>query len=373
MSVKKYADSTGLSEFWNKVKGRSIELTQSQYNALTTAEKENGTVYFITDGDPEYTIINDSVPIGAIQAFGGASVPYGWLLCDGSAVSRETYADLFAAIGITHGSGDGSTTFNLPDLRGRTLIGVGNSGATGSTNHTLGQKDGEEKHTLTVDEMPSHDGHMYGNEAPSIPDQHENTYYVSVNSIPQYGTWKPWVLRNGNELVMKGFDKGGSQAHNLMQPYTVANYIIKAFNTVSSSALKELDPQSIIFDAIRPIGSYYDTSDPTFDPNVQWIGTWVQDSKGRVLVAYDPDQTEFNTVGETGGEKTHTLTVDEMPSHSHRTGIQGDRAGSLNAGDSSAYVLFNQYSGLYTISAGGSQAHNNLQPYTVVYRWHRIA
>src|SRR5580692_10411038 len=63
-------------------------------------------------------------PSGAVMAFAGASAPEGWLVCDGSAVSRTQYATLFAAIGTAHGSGDGTTTFQLPDYRGRFLRGV---------------------------------------------------------------------------------------------------------------------------------------------------------------------------------------------------------------------------------------------------------
>jgi microcystin-dependent protein len=78
----------------------------------------------------------NGVPAGAITAFGGASAPTGWLLCDGSAVNRTTYATLFALFSTTYGVGDGSTTFNLPDLRGRTIVGKG-------TNlDTLGESDG---------------------------------------------------------------------------------------------------------------------------------------------------------------------------------------------------------------------------------------
>lgn len=67
------------------------------------------------------------VPSGSIFGFGGTAAPTGYLICDGSAVSRTTYADLFAAIGEYHGHGDGSTTFNVPDYRGRFLRGVDNS------------------------------------------------------------------------------------------------------------------------------------------------------------------------------------------------------------------------------------------------------
>ena len=69
-----------------------------------------------------------TTPTGALHIYGGTTAPTGWLLCDGSAVSRATYADLFGAIGTNFGSGDGSTTFNLPDMRGRVPVGYAASG-----------------------------------------------------------------------------------------------------------------------------------------------------------------------------------------------------------------------------------------------------
>jgi microcystin-dependent protein len=90
-------------------------------------------------------------PVGAVLPFAGGAAPTGWLLCDGSAVSRTTYASLFAVIGSTFGVGDGSTTFNIPDMRGRVPVGK-NSG----TFNTLGGTGGEETHVNTVNEMPSH-------------------------------------------------------------------------------------------------------------------------------------------------------------------------------------------------------------------------
>lgn len=69
------------------------------------------------------TISTQAAPAGVVQAFAGASAPTGWLLCNGAAISRTTYAALFAAIASAHGSGDGSTTFNLPDYRGRIIRG----------------------------------------------------------------------------------------------------------------------------------------------------------------------------------------------------------------------------------------------------------
>ena len=88
------------------------------------------------------------VPVGTILDFAGANVPSGYLECDGSAVSRTAYPKLFAAIGTAWGAGDGSTTFNLPDLGGRTCIGKGS--------RTVGSTGGSETHTLTTSEIPSH-------------------------------------------------------------------------------------------------------------------------------------------------------------------------------------------------------------------------
>ena len=70
-------------------------------------------------------------PVGSIQAYGGTTVPFGWLLCQGQAVSRATYAELFGVIGTSFGTGDGSTTFNIPDLRGEFLRGAGTNSHSG--------------------------------------------------------------------------------------------------------------------------------------------------------------------------------------------------------------------------------------------------
>ena len=77
-----------------------------------------------------------SAPTGAVMAFAGSSAPEGWLVCDGSAVSRTTYADLFAVIGTTYGSGDGNTTFNLPEKYAYTGGVVGNGMTLGLSNGT---------------------------------------------------------------------------------------------------------------------------------------------------------------------------------------------------------------------------------------------
>jgi microcystin-dependent protein len=91
---------------------------------------------------------------GEIVTWAGASAPVGWLICNGAAISRTTYAALYGIIGNLYGSGDGTTTFNLPDCRGRALIGAGQG--AGLTNRLLGSVGGEENHSLSSAEMPQH-------------------------------------------------------------------------------------------------------------------------------------------------------------------------------------------------------------------------
>ena len=104
--------------------------------------------------------------IGNIIAFTGSTIPEGYLECDGSAISRTEYADLFDVIGTTYGSGDGSTTFNLPNLSGRVALGV-------SQAHSAGSTGGEESHTLLDTETPSH--------THEIP-QHTHTIKITVST-----------------------------------------------------------------------------------------------------------------------------------------------------------------------------------------------
>lgn len=118
-----------------------------------------------------------------------------------------------------------------------------------------------------------------------------------------------------------------------------------------------------------PVGSYYETSDTSFDPNVSWGGTWVEDTAGRVLVAVNTGT--FSTVGDTGGEETHTLTIAEMPSHNHQLIPQSDNGGSSSG--HTTYWGAHKTARQYTLNTGGGGAHNNLQPYIVIKRWHRTA
>ena len=93
------------------------------------------------------------LPPGMIAPFAGSTAPSGWLIADGSAVSRTTYATLFSSIGVTYGAGNGSTTFNLPDLRGRAIVGAG--AGPGLTNRTAGAAFGNESSSIAQANLPN--------------------------------------------------------------------------------------------------------------------------------------------------------------------------------------------------------------------------
>ena len=134
--------------------------------------------------------------------------------------------------------------------------------------------------------------------------------------------------------------------------------------------------ESVTFlDYFYPVGTYYETSDNDFNPNIAWGGTWIEDTKGKMLVAIDRDVVDFNTINKTGGEKEHTLSINEMPSHQHKmslanyNGTDNVSGVTWSASSSKRYA----YSNDMVEPVGGSKAHNNMPPYIVVKRWHRTA
>lgn len=144
------------------------------------------------------------VPAGTIVAFAGTNIPDGWLPCNGGLVNRLLYPALFSAISTAWGAGDGTTNFNLPDLRGRGPVGVGQG--AGLTSRGLAQLGGEENHTLSVAEMPAHT-HRY---------DYGGVAGINFAEVSQ-----------GHGSSPETSSTGGSQPHNNMQPFAIVNFIIK--------------------------------------------------------------------------------------------------------------------------------------------------
>ncbi len=140
-----------------------------QYTPPDASTTERGIVELATDTETQAgtdteravtpaglaSVLGDVLPPGTLLDFAGGTAPSGFLLCDGQAVSRTDYANLFTAIGTTWGTGDGSTTFNLPDLRRSATIGSGGTQVAGPGT-AVGDTGGVEQMTLTTGQLPSH-------------------------------------------------------------------------------------------------------------------------------------------------------------------------------------------------------------------------
>lgn len=187
-------------------------------NGLTTFVIGGGEFVIVyCDGIGFSTVGGASAPVGTVMPTALSNAPVGWLLCYGQAISRSSYASLFNAIGTTYGSGDGTTTFNLPDLRGRVVAGKDNMGGTAAgrltsavAGSTLGASGGAQTHTLSAGEMPAH------------------THTLN-NSYADLGTTGIGLDSGGGRAPSSytTSSAGGGAAHNNVQPTIILNYMIK--------------------------------------------------------------------------------------------------------------------------------------------------
>lgn len=166
----------------------------------------------------EVTKINDILfenlllPSGSVIEYAGDTAPNGWLICDGSAISRQKYSKLFEVIGTTYGSGDGNSTFNLPNLKGKIPVGLNSDD---SDFNILGKEGGEKTHILKINEIPSHNHRQTVTASRSG----SGSTYVSWNANNLFG--------NKDTGARNTLNTGGGEAHNNLQPYITLNYIIK--------------------------------------------------------------------------------------------------------------------------------------------------
>lgn len=176
------------------------------------------------------TVISSSAPAGTSISLRGNTVPFGYLREDGSVVSRVTYGRLFEAIGTLYGAGDGTTTFALPNSKGRVDVASGQGSSL--TDRTLGQTGGEENHLLTSGEMPSHTHTQNAHTHPSILSK------IIVPNVSNFIDKPIRTLTPGTTQLLiepeyladttaTNQNTGGGGTHNNMQPYIVAMKAIK--------------------------------------------------------------------------------------------------------------------------------------------------
>lgn len=203
------------------VNAKGAVTIQRQGVALGAGDIISGQIYMVEYDGTNFQLISaiNTTPSGAIQMFAGAAAPTGWVLCDGTSYLRATYPVLFAAIGTTFGTADG-THFNVPDMRGRAPIGAGTGtggGASGTglptggsalTARALAAWIGEETHTLTTPEMPAH------------------THTLTNGGDTNAGSGVSQSSLAASAVVTTS-STGGGGAHNNVQPIMTLNFIIK--------------------------------------------------------------------------------------------------------------------------------------------------
>ena len=224
---------TGVSTLTDK----GILYGQGASAVLATAAGTEGQLLRAgASGVPSFSTVSAVNPAGAIIMYGAATAPTGYLKCDGSNVSRSTYADLFTAIGTTYGSGDGSLTFGIPNLQSRFPIGydggssyalAGTGGATTDTPTLSGTNAGT---AITEAQMPSHTHDSWGNTWPSGSwtggtGTTQSSVTQTSGTLTTTSTLRTLATGSGNTHTHTW--SGTSTAVDTVPPYLVVNYIIK--------------------------------------------------------------------------------------------------------------------------------------------------
>jgi microcystin-dependent protein len=262
---------------------------------------------------------------GLVSAFAGSAAPNGWLLCDGTAVSRTIYASLFNAIGTTYGGGDGSTTFNLPNLKGRIPVGYDSAQTEFAA---LGQTGGEKAHVQTVQEMAVHT---------HAQTAHSHTGGTSQNGYHSHGDWTSGV---GDHSHTGYTDNQGTHSHGGGTGYS-------GDHAHGSSTLDGF--------------MTYQTTNATrnlFQRNTAATAAYVINSTNQASIGYGSTNTaggHTHGIGNDGGH-THNIQTYNAGGHNHQIYADGNHTHSFTTDGTTASNVNN----------GGSSPANVLQPYVAM-------
>lgn len=257
-------------------------------------------------------------PVGSLMPYAGTTAPGGWLLCDGSAVSRSTYGNLFSVCGTAYGAGNGTSTFNLPNLKGRTLVGVD---AAQTEFDTRGETGGAKEHTLTSAQLPSH------------------THSFSATS-----------------------DSQGAHSHSASGTTGASGTHTHASGTLAASSSSHSHTASS-----STAGSHEHSYNDNFANYVSYGNNFTRQGSSSGVTDVGISGL-INTTTGTSGSHSHTITV-SGGDHSHTvsgsTGSGGDHSHSFSGSTDSGGAHTHSVSGT-TGALGSGVSHNNLQPYLAI-------
>lgn len=207
------ASGNGLAPVWMNA-GEYVELnawhnqgSNANYGGAGGGTTASLALIRLASGTPGPRGLPGDVPTGTINQYAGATAPTGWLLCDGAAVSRSTYANLWAVIGTTFGSGDGSTTFNVPNLKGKVIVGI-DAGDTAFDER--GETGGAKTHTHAG--HSNHDALTNNHSGTAVGNHADHTH-----SIPIVGA----MTAGGSNVTTantNGVSTSGAYTHSVTQP-----------------------------------------------------------------------------------------------------------------------------------------------------------
>lgn len=352
---------SGVSSYYCRINATNANSTSAWSSSISTSTRQFTCADSSQYGTYPICYPYDSLPIAASIEGYWSTPPSGYLLEDGSAVSRTTYADLFASIGTTYGTGDGSTTFNLPDSRGRLTV---NISATDTEFNAIGLKYGEKTHIVSLAEMPAHSHQQYvtantGGVALGVDYSADAAGGIYAQGVNTGQNGLSWARNNIQPSIAKVFAIKYRPSTGATSQLAAGSSLDGYWSSAPTGYLAEdgsAVSRSTYSDLFAAIGTTYGVGNGTTTFNLP-------DSRGRTAVNLNASDTQFATMGLKYGEKTHVETIAELTAHAHNQILTANSGGSAIRNDWTSGAAGGTYDqGVQTLGAGSGQAQNVIQP-----------